>query len=53
MAGLLVSPLVQEPVAAALTYGFQSKSDKVFWMVYDFGGGTFDVADYSGAGWRN
>jgi len=44
MAGLLVSPLVQEPVAAALTYGFQSKSDRVFWMVYDFGGGTFDVA---------
>ena len=44
LAGLSVSPLVQEPVAAALTYGFQSKSDRVFWMVYDFGGGTFDVA---------
>ena len=44
LAGLPFSPLVQEPVAAALAYGFQSKSDKVFWMVYDFGGGTFDVA---------
>jgi molecular chaperone DnaK len=44
LAGLSFSPLVQEPVAAALAYGFQSKSDRVFWMVYDFGGGTFDVA---------
>jgi len=44
LAGLSLSPLVQEPVAAALAYGFQSNSDKVFWMVYDFGGGTFDVA---------
>lgn len=44
MAGLSVAPLVQEPVAAALAYGFQSEKDKVFWMVYDFGGGTFDAA---------
>jgi len=44
LAGLLLSPLVLEPVAAALAYGFQSASDRVFWMVYDFGGGTFDVA---------
>ncbi len=44
LAGLLSSPLVQEPVAAALSYGFQTTSDRVFWMVYDFGGGTFDAA---------
>jgi molecular chaperone DnaK len=44
LAGLSVSPLVQEPVAAAIAYGFQSESDKVFWLVYDFGGGTFDAA---------
>ncbi|MFC1952608.1 Hsp70 family protein [Chloroflexota bacterium] len=44
LAGLSISPLLQEPVAAALAYGFQTKSDRVFWMVYDFGGGTFDVA---------
>ena len=44
MAGLTLSPLLQEPVAAALAYGFQSQSDKVFWLVYDFGGGTFDAA---------
>jgi molecular chaperone DnaK len=44
LAGLSPSPLLQEPVAAALAYGFQSGSDKVFWLVYDFGGGTFDAA---------
>ena len=44
LAGLSYSPLVQEPVAAALSYGFQTTSDRVFWLVYDFGGGTFDAA---------
>ncbi|MCX5644789.1 MAG: Hsp70 family protein, partial [Phycisphaerae bacterium] len=44
LAGLTVSPLLLEPVAAALAYGFQSASNKVFWLVYDFGGGTFDAA---------
>ena len=44
LAGLSHSPLLQEPVAAALAYGFQSDSDQVFWMVYDLGGGTFDAA---------
>jgi molecular chaperone DnaK len=44
LAGLQSAPLLQEPVAAALAYGFQSASEKVFWLVYDFGGGTFDAA---------
>lgn len=44
LAGLTRSPLLQEPVAAALTYGFQSESEKVFWLVFDMGGGTFDAA---------
>jgi molecular chaperone DnaK len=44
LAGLSLSPLLQEPVAAALAYGFQSAANKVFWLVYDFGGGTFDAA---------
>lgn len=44
IAGFAVSPLLQEPVAAALAYGFQSAANKVFWLVYDFGGGTFDAA---------
>jgi molecular chaperone DnaK len=44
LAGLSVSPLLQEPVAAALAYGYKSDREKVFWLVYDFGGGTFDAA---------
>ena len=40
LAGLLRSPLLQEPVAAALAYGYQSESEREFWLVYDFGGGT-------------
>jgi molecular chaperone DnaK len=44
IAGLTSSPLLQEPVAAALAYGFQNDSDRVFWLVYDLGGGTFDAA---------
>ncbi len=44
MAGITQCPLLQEPVAAALAYGFESTSDKVFWLVFDFGGGTFDAA---------
>ncbi len=44
LAGLQISPLLQEPVAAALAYGFQNERDGVYWLVYDFGGGTFDAA---------
>jgi molecular chaperone DnaK len=44
LAGFVISPLLQEPVAAALAYGFKSEGDKVFWLVYDLGGGTFDAA---------
>ncbi len=44
LAGLTLSPLLLEPVAASLAYGFQSESDNVYWFVYDFGGGTFDAA---------
>jgi molecular chaperone DnaK len=44
LAGFGDSPLLQEPVAAALAYGFQSEDEKVFWLVYDLGGGTFDAA---------
>jgi molecular chaperone DnaK len=44
LAGIEVSPLLQEPVAAAYAYGFQDESEKVYWLVYDFGGGTFDAA---------
>jgi molecular chaperone DnaK len=43
-AGFTESPLLQEPVAAALAYGFQADQEKAYWLVYDFGGGTFDAA---------
>ena len=44
LAGFRESPLLQEPVAAALAYGFQVEEHKAYWLVYDFGGGTFDAA---------
>ncbi|TCO50659.1 Hsp70 family protein [Actinocrispum wychmicini] len=37
-------PLVQEPTAAAFAYGFHDAGDRAYWMVFDFGGGTFDAA---------
>ena len=44
LAGFKESPLLQEPVAAALACGFQADKQKAYWLVYDFGGGTFDAA---------
>jgi len=44
IAGFKTVYLLQEPVAAAFAYGFQSTSQKKYWLVYDFGGGTFDAA---------
>jgi len=43
-AGFKDSPLLQEPVAAALAHGFQADKEKAYWLAYDFGGGTFDAA---------
>lgn len=43
LAGLNVLQIINEPTAAAITYGVaDNKSDKVV-LVYDLGGGTFDV----------
>ena len=42
LAGLEVLRLLNEPTAAALAYGLQSKKNGHF-VVYDLGGGTFDV----------
>ena len=36
--------LLQEPVAAATAYGLSSKNKDGYWLVFDFGGGTFDAA---------
>ncbi|MFM8533675.1 MAG: Hsp70 family protein [Acidimicrobiia bacterium] len=44
LAGISVAPLLQEPVAAALAYGMVSEAKRAYWLVYDFGGGTFDTS---------
>ena len=44
LAGFKQVQLLQEPIAAATSYGLGSKSKDGFWMVFDFGGGTFDAA---------
>jgi molecular chaperone DnaK len=44
MLGFKHIELLQEPVAAATAYGLGSKSKDGFWLVFDFGGGTFDAA---------
>jgi molecular chaperone HscA len=43
MAGLKVLRLLSEPTAAAVAYGLETKQTGRF-LVYDLGGGTFDVS---------
>jgi molecular chaperone DnaK len=43
IAGLEVLRIVNEPTAAALAYGFEKEEDQTI-LVYDLGGGTFDVS---------
>jgi len=43
IAGLEVLRIINEPTAAALAYGLDKKNDQKI-VVYDFGGGTFDVS---------
>ena len=44
IAGLEVSRIVNEPTAAALAYGMDKAQDEQTILVYDLGGGTFDVS---------
>ena len=44
LAGLEHVEVLQEPVAASMAYGLDSKKKDGFWLVFDFGGGTFDAA---------
>jgi len=44
LAGFKHIELLQEPVAAATVYGLDAKKQDGFWLVFDFGGGTFDAA---------
>ncbi len=43
IAGLEVKRIINEPTAAALSYGMDKENDQKV-MVYDLGGGTFDVS---------
>ena len=43
IAGLDVKRIINEPTAAALAYGIDKEQDQKI-MVYDLGGGTFDVS---------
>ncbi|AAP95182.1 molecular chaperone DnaK [[Haemophilus] ducreyi] len=44
IAGLEVKRIINEPTAAALAYGLDSKKENQIIAVYDLGGGTFDIS---------
>lgn len=44
MAGLGYCELLQEPIAASIAYGIKASGETGYWLVFDFGGGTFDAA---------
>ncbi len=44
LAGLTVERIISEPTAAAIAYGLYQKKDRARFLVFDLGGGTFDVS---------
>ncbi|OGT19193.1 MAG: hypothetical protein A2V90_03760 [Gammaproteobacteria bacterium RBG_16_57_12] len=44
LAGFKYCELLQEPIAASIAYGIKASSMEGYWLVFDFGGGTFDAA---------
>jgi len=44
LAGFQHCVLLQEPIAASMAYGLDAESIDGMWIVFDFGGGTFDAA---------
>ena len=44
LAGFNYCELLQEPIAASIAYGIKANSATGYWLVFDFGGGTFDAA---------
>jgi molecular chaperone HscC len=44
LAGLKVERIISEPTAAAVAYGLYQSKDQARFLVFDLGGGTFDVS---------
>jgi molecular chaperone DnaK (HSP70) len=44
IAGLNVARIINEPTAAAIAYGLDKKGAEQNILVFDLGGGTFDVS---------
>ncbi len=44
LAGFKVERIISEPTAAAIAYGLWQKKDHARFLVFDLGGGTFDVS---------
>ncbi len=44
LAGLKVDRIVSEPTSAAVAYGLMDSKDRAKYLVFDLGGGTFDVS---------
>lgn len=44
IAGLKVERLISEPTAAAIAYGLHQEESETRFLVFDLGGGTFDVS---------
>ena len=44
LAGFVVERIVSEPTAAAIAYGLDKKNADTKFLVFDLGGGTFDVS---------
>ena len=44
LAGIEHCELLQEPIAASMAYGLSAADKNGQWLVFDFGGGTFDAA---------
>lgn len=44
LAGLKVERLINEPTAAAIAYGLHERNSNTKFLVFDLGGGTFDIS---------
>jgi len=44
LAGLTVNRIISEPTAAAIAYGLYHLSESTRFLVFDLGGGTFDIS---------